>query len=153
MSWNLLNLLNAGNIRAAADAQYEVAKQQRLALNMAVLTQVHVAYRGYIGYKRAFELSGKMNDVDQRILTHTQNATRSDAAGKLAEIRAGASAVMSELRLYQAYGALQNASGQMMATLGLDPLPTAVGGYDLPTLRAAIAEHEKTLVEPPKQAQ
>ncbi len=153
MSWNLLNLLNAGNIRAAADAQYEVAKQQRLALNMAVLTQVHVAYRGYIGYKRAFELSGKMNDVDQRILTHTQNATRSDATGKLAEIRAGASAVMSELRLYQAYGALQNASGQMMATLGLDPLPTAVGGYDLPTLRAAIAEHEKTLVEPPKQAQ
>lgn len=148
VSWNLLNVLNASNIQGAAQAQYDVAKQQRLALNMAVLTQVHVAYRDYQGRKRQFELSDDLNDVDQRILTHTQNAAKSDAAGKLAEIRAQASAVMSELRLYQAYGALQNTYGQMLTTLGIDPLPEEVAGYDLPTLRAAIAEREKTLVEP-----
>ena len=30
---------------------------------------------------------------------------------------------MSELRLYQAYGELESAYGQLLATLGLDPLP------------------------------
>ena len=152
VSWNLLNVLNAKNIRATAQAQYDIAHQQHLALNMAVLTQVQVAYRDYMGHKRQFELSDQLNTVDQRILTHTQNQAKSDAAGKLAEIRAQASAVMSELRLYQSYGALQNTYGQILATLGVDPLPETVTGYDLPTLRTAIAEREKTLAEPIKQA-
>ncbi|UXY15304.1 TolC family protein [Chitiniphilus purpureus] len=147
VSWNLLNLLNYKNIRGSAQAQYEVAQQQHLALNMAVLTQVHVAYRDYLGRKRQFELSNDMNEVDQRILTHTRNAAKADAQGKLNEIRAQASAVMSELRLYQTYGALQNAYGQMLATLGLDPLPDEVRAHDLGTLREAIVEREKQLVE------
>ncbi|WP_255988626.1 TolC family protein [Chitinolyticbacter albus] len=149
VSWNLMNLLNYQNIRGAAQAQYDVARQQRLALNMAVLTQVHVAYREYIGRKRQFELSDEMNEVDQRILTHTKNAAKADAQGKLVEIRAQASAMMSELRLYQSYGALQNSYGQMLATLGVDPLPDTVKSHDLATLRTAIAEREQLLVEPP----
>ncbi|MCP6726021.1 TolC family protein, partial [Klebsiella pneumoniae] len=44
ISWNLLNLFSAGPITRAADAQKQVTESQRLALNMAVLTQVHVAY-------------------------------------------------------------------------------------------------------------
>ncbi|GAA5786899.1 RND transporter [Chitiniphilus shinanonensis] len=149
VSWNLMNLLNYKNIRGTAQAQYEVARQQHLALNMAVLTQVHVAYRDYQGRKRQFELSDEMNDVDQRILTHTRNAARADAQGKLSEIRAQASAVMSELRLYQSFGAMQNAYGQMLATLGVDPLPEEVRAHDLATLRSAIAQRER---EPVVQA-
>jgi len=35
-------------------------------------------------------------------------------------VRASASALISELRRYQTYGALQGAYGQMLATLGID---------------------------------
>ncbi len=151
VSWNLMNLLSYGEIRDAAQAQYDIARQQRLALSMAVLTQVHVAYRDLQGRQRQFELSEDMNQVDQRILTHTRNATSANAQGKLAEIRAQASAVMSELRLYQSYGALQNAYGQMLLTLGLDPLPDALPSHDLPTLRAAFAQRERELQETPRK--
>ncbi|WP_148717234.1 TolC family protein [Chitinolyticbacter meiyuanensis] len=151
VSWNLMNLVNYANIRDTAQAQYDVAKQQHLALNMAVLTQVHVAYRDYVGRQRQYELSDELNEVDQRILTHTRNAAKADAQGKLSEIRAQASAMMSELRLYQSYGALQNAYGQMLATLGLDPVPETVQAHDLATLRTAIATREQELVEPEKK--
>jgi len=143
VSWNLMNLLNYKNIKGAADAQYDVAKQQHLALSMAVLTQVHVAWQDYQGSKRQFQLATDLNEVDQRILTHTQNAARASAQGKLAEIRAAASAMMSELRLYQNYGALQNAYGQMAASLGMDPLPESVAAHDIKTLAAAIALTEQ----------
>ena len=55
VSWNLLNLLNAKHIKAAAKAQYDLAREQRLALNMAVLTQVHGAYIDYTSRRQQFE--------------------------------------------------------------------------------------------------
>ncbi|OWT80567.1 transporter [Achromobacter sp. HZ28] len=143
VSWNLLNLLNIKNITGAADAQLAVAKTQRLALSMAVLTQVHVA-RSQLGAKqRQFNLLKQMNDVDQQILQHTHNATQASAQGKLDEIRAATAAMMSELRLYQSYGELENAYGQMLATLGLDPVPDTVQAKDLNTLEQAIRSEQQ----------
>lgn len=46
--------------------------------------------------------------------------------------------MFSSLRLYQSYGDLQNAYGQMGASLGLDPLPDSASGHDLAALAAAF---------------
>jgi len=147
VSWNLLNVLNAGKIRGFAQSQLDVAKQQRLALNMAVLTQVHVAHLDYLGRVRQYDLTQQLNNVEQRILGHTRNAATANAQGKLEEIRAAASAMMSELRLYQTYGALQGSYGQVIATLGLDPLPESVQAHDLDTLGKAVKKSEMEWVE------
>jgi outer membrane protein TolC len=143
VSWNLLNLLNAGPIRDLAQAQLDVARQQRLALNMAVLTQVHVAQLDYAGRLRQYELTQQLDTVEQRILQYTRNAASANSQGRLEEIRAAASAMMSELRLYQNYGSLQGAYGQLVSTLGLDPLPDSVGGHDLKTLGEAVRASEQ----------
>ncbi|PMS23093.1 transporter [Trinickia dabaoshanensis] len=141
VSWNLLNLLNAKNIRGAADAQHEVARAQQLALSMAVLTQVHVASAELSAKQRQFDLFKQLSDVDSQILQHTHNATVANAQGKLEEIRAATSAMMSELRLYQSYGELESAYGQLLATLGLDPVPAGVGNGngDLKTIEQSIS--------------
>jgi hypothetical protein len=140
VSWNLLNLLNEKSIRGAADAQHEVARAQQLALSMAVLTQVHVARAELAAKQRQFDLFKQLNDVDAQILQHTHNATIANAQGKLEEIRAATSAMMSELRLYQSYGELESAYGQLLATLGLDPLPASLGAGngDLKTIEQSI---------------
>ncbi|MDG0025133.1 TolC family protein [Trinickia sp. Y13] len=138
MSWNLLNLLNAKNIRGMANAQRDVAHAQQLALSMAVLTQVHVARAEFSAKERQFDLFKQINDVDGQILQHTHNATVANAQGKLEEIRAATSAMMSELRLYQSYGELESAYGQLLATLGLDPLPADAGKGDLKSIEQSI---------------
>lgn len=143
VSWNLLNLLNASAIRDTAEAQRELATRQRMALSMAVLAQTHVAYREYAGRLRQYELSQEMDGVEQRILTHSRNAAQADAQGRLQEVRAAASALMSELRLYQSFGALQGAYGQVLVTLGLDPLPDTLASHDLPALRDAVRGMEQ----------
>ncbi|OHX21551.1 transporter [Chromobacterium sphagni] len=142
ISWNLLNLFSAGPITRAADAQVAVDQAQRLALNMAVLTQVHVAYLDYRGRARQFELEHELNGVDQAIYEQTRNAVDSGATARLQGILADANAVFSSLRLFQTYGDLQNAYGQMGASLGLDPLPATTSGYDLASLSAAFRGSE-----------
>ncbi len=144
IGWNLMNLLNISNTKGLANAQLEVSKNQRLALNMAVLTQVHVAYRDYLSHKHQYERNADMSSVDQRILTHTQNAANSSSDSQLQEIRASASALMSELRQYQSYGALQSAYGQILATLGVDLLPKELPSHDLAVLAQAVKKAEQT---------
>ncbi|TDV11527.1 outer membrane protein TolC [Paraburkholderia caballeronis] len=143
VSWNLLNLLNARNIRGTAQAQLDVAKVQRMALSMAVLTQVHVARSELSAKTRQFDLLRQLNDVDQQILEHTHNATVANAQGKLDEIRVATAAMMSELRLYQSYGELESAYGQMLATLGLDPVPDQLNGRDIASLMQSIGDEQK----------
>lgn len=138
ISWNLLNLFSAGSITRAAEAQKQVGDAQRLALNMAVLTQVHVAYLDFNGKARQYELEHELNSVDQAIYEQTRNAVDSGASARLQGILADANAVFSSLRLYQSYGDLQNAYGLMGASLGLDPLPASTRGYDLVSLSQAF---------------
>jgi outer membrane protein TolC len=144
VSWNLLNVLNASSIRGLAQAQLDVARQQRLALNMAVLTQVHVSQIEYLARLRQYEMAQQLNTVEQRILEYTRNASSANAQGKLEEVRAAASAMMSELRLYQSFGALQGAYGQVIATIGLDPLPESVPSHDLKTLGDAVRASQQS---------
>ena len=143
VSWNLLNLLNEKHIRGTASAQLAVAHEQRLALTMAVLTQVHVAQSDLEAKRHEFELMRQLNDVDQQILLHTRNAAQASAEGKLAEIRVATDAMISELRLYDTYGELQGAYGNLLATLGLDPVPETVKGEDLATLEQAIDQERQ----------
>ena len=140
--WNLLNLVNARTIRAAAKAQYDVAREQRLAANVAVLAQVHVAWIDFSSRKQQFQLVHELSNVEERMLEHTRNAAAADAKSKLTEIRATTSELMSKLRLYQSYSAFQGAYGQMLATLGIDPLPDTLADGDLATLTAAIGAQQ-----------
>ena len=137
-SWNLLNLVNARSIRATAKAQYDVAREQRLAANIAVLAQVHVGWIDFNSRRQQFRLVQELSGVEERMLEHTRNAAAADAKSKLAEIRAATSSLMSQLRLYQSYSAFQGAYGEMLTTLGVDPLPAPQTDADLATLTAAI---------------
>lgn len=135
VSWNLLNVLNAPAIQGAAKAQEELARHQHMALSMAVLTQSHVAYRDYLSRLGQHELAQELNQVEVQILEQTRNATRTDMQGRLQEVRAAASALVAELRDHHSYASLQGAYGQLLATIGWDPLPAELERHDLAGLR------------------
>lgn len=143
VSWNLMNLLSFKQTKATAQATLDVSRAERLALNMAVLAQVHVAFRDYEGRKRQFELTQDLAQVDRALFTHAQNASTSDSQGRLATINAAVQSLFSDFRSYQDYGALQNAYGLMLATLGSDPLPEHMVSVGIEGLTHSIEETEK----------
>lgn len=131
VTWNLFNLLTGPRQRELAQTQVEIARMQRLAMNMAVLTQVHVSWRDFNGKMRQYELAQKMYEIDQKIFEHTQAAARNNAESRLNAIRSGASALMTDYRRYQNYAAMQATYGQVIASLGQDPVPS--GFADTPS--------------------
>ena len=140
---NLFNVLNLKNIRGLNHAQMDLAHEQHLALTMAVLTQVHVASEDLAAMRRQFDLAKQIDDVDRQIFEHMHNAAQADAQGRLAEVQAATTAMMSELRLYQTYGALESAYGQLLASIGLDPAPGQTPDSDASAARQALASGER----------
>lgn len=126
VTWNLFNIISGPRQRELAETQVEINRMQRLAMNMAVLTQVHVAWQEYSGRQRQYQLAQAMSEIDQKIHEHTRAAAQNDAQSRLNEIRSGVSALMAEYRRYQNYAALQSTYGQLIASLGEDPVPAGV---------------------------
>jgi len=147
VSWNIFNLLSAKQITQTAQAQVDLAKMQRMALNMAVLSQVYIAERDFQGRTRQYTLSRKLDEVDHEILDQVRNEASSDAQGKLPQIRAGLNALYSDLRLQQDFGSLQNAYGTVMASMGIDPLPEEISGNDVSSLTKAVEQAEQRRLE------
>lgn len=144
LTWNLLGLLSAKQSLANADQQVEIARTQRLALNMAVLSQVHVALRDFEGKQREFGMAEELEGVDGEIYTAARETTESGADNRLALIRAEASALVSELRKWQAYSNLSLAWAQLKSSVGVDALPEKVASHELPVLAQAIDQQLQT---------
>ncbi|WP_162937628.1 TolC family protein [Indioceanicola profundi] len=145
VTWNLFTLLNWSKVKQANAARMEVAEARRLALRMAVLTQVNLAWHRYGRATTLFTRAAALQDVEQRILSNTESAALSEAQTRLERVRAAASALLATRARDRAYAEVQNALGSVYASAGLDPLPEVVEGADVDALAAAIAQISRDL--------
>lgn len=136
VTWNLLNVLSYPASMRVQEAQQELAETRRLALSMAALTQVHVGYRQFLRARDQYEKAALLQDIEDRIYRNVLDSE--GAVAELERIRAGASAIATELLRDRAYADMQNAIASLYVSLGLDPLPAEVTSHDIPALAAAL---------------
>lgn len=121
VTWNLLGLLSAPELMALNKTNEDVQEMKRLAMRMALLSQVHVSYHQFgqarVHLKRADELF----QVETEISRQVGNRVANDAQSILDQISSDTSAILAELRRYQALAQAHSALGKMMATTGQDP--------------------------------
>ena len=139
INFNLLKVFTTGpaNIEMA-ETQEKVVKTRRLALSMAVMSQVHMAWLRYRQAQEEFATAEELDKVNGAILTETNNAAASDAGNEMDVIRAEMGAVLAELRRDVAYADLKNAAGRIFVSVGANPLPDTVTDHDISTLAQAI---------------
>lgn len=150
LTWNLLNLLSGPTQYKIAKSKTELVKMQRMALSMAIITQVHVAHQEFTTRMRQFELSDQLLTIDAQIHEQTSKQAKSGAQSRLNEIKSATGSLMADYRRYQNYAALQNAYGQIKTTLGHDPLPETITGHDLKTLTVEIKQRIELAPVQPK---
>lgn len=138
VTWNLLNLLIGPKVLDLAEAQQEVGEWRRMALSMAVLTQVHVAFQEYLRALHAYQQATELNAIEQRIYGHISNAAQLNAQTALQQIRARLSAVYADVGQYYAYSDLQGAYANLHATLGRDLLPPEVINQGIPEIQSEV---------------
>jgi len=127
VSLNLLGLLSAPVQQRMAEAGVALADQKRMAMQMAVLSQLHVARLQYANAVRQYERADSIAQVDARIAGHVANQEAAARQTQLERVAQQTTAILSQLRRYQTLSNAQAAASKLQATLGLEP---AIAGGD-----------------------
>lgn len=140
VSWNLLTLASGPRAMRLAEAREELGEARRLALGMAVISQVNIGHQEFLRKQYQFEQTRELHEIEQRILGHMQRGSEATAQSPLQLIRARLSALYAEVSLYQAYADAQTAAANLYLSMGMNPLPATVEGHDLETLKVSIGQ-------------
>ena len=140
VSFNLFNLLSAPSRLNAAKLGVSVAEAKRMAMQMSVLTQVHLARHQYDDALRQYQRSDAIYEVDNRLAGLAVSQERSQMGDVLARISANVTSILSDVRRYHAMAKVHEAASKVQATLGLEPEIGSLDEIDLPTLQKQIEE-------------
>ena len=155
VSWNLLKLTQYSSLKRAQTAQNETDDMRRLALSMAVLTQVRVGVQRYQLSLQELKFAEESLQVDQRLLNYAQSAAKSRFDSELEVIRTEARALLGEYQRYAAYSNAQAAWGRLYNSVGLDIMPETVQSHDVATLaksmRDTMSQWESTVFKVAKK--
>src|SRR3569833_3272815 len=117
----LLYLLSAPSQMRLAKQNVELAEARRVALQMAVLTQTHLARQLYEDAALQYRRADAIWQVDSRLAELSHNQAQSQMTSQLDRVSTGTAAILSLLRRYQALAKAQEAASKIQAIMGLDP--------------------------------
>lgn len=141
LSWNLIKLASIPALNDSRQEQEKTDKARRMALSMAVMTQVRIAIERYRLAADEFELADKASHVDHRISQYARDALSSKMDNELEVIRTEAKALLGDYQRANAYANSQIAFGRLYNTLGFDPLPYDGDDLELPQLAELVNKH------------
>ena len=120
VSWNLLNIFKAGSYNKLAKSQIEIAKEQNLALSMAVLSQVHLSIVKFNQAKKEYFLAKEYLVVADDIYDLTKVENDLNINSRLILIKEKLNNILATLRYSSSYANVQNSYGRIFASLGVD---------------------------------
>lgn len=139
-SFNLWNILLAPKVLDQANANEALAVNNRMIMQMAVVSQVYLSKIDLDNAYKLYRRSAQIDQVDSRIAGITARNEREGTASKAERVAADASAILSKLRKYQALAALYAASSRLQATSGLEPDIGSVDDMSLRDLSAIVRQ-------------
>ncbi|RYZ11455.1 MAG: TolC family protein, partial [Comamonadaceae bacterium] len=138
ISMDLLRLAAIPAIRRTNEARLKSDEARRMALAMAVLTQVRVSIERYKLAVVDQELASESSRVDQRLSSVSRAGANNRLESELESLRTDSRALVSRFQLATANASTQAAYGRVLNSVGIDLLPDTVTGTDIPTLARAI---------------
>ncbi|MBX2826210.1 MAG: TolC family protein [Gammaproteobacteria bacterium] len=124
LSWNILGLFGVNAEKKFRRAQVDLADARRLALSMAVMTQVRLSMKRYELSLQRYRASQELTSVN---MEYAQILDASSRETDLDKIKANADALVSQLRTNYAYAETQAAFARVLNSIGLDITPDMSG--------------------------
>ena len=134
LSWNILKVTQWPSLQRAQENQNKTDDMRRVALSMAILTQVRIGQQRYSLARAELNFAEESLRVDQRLLFFAQAAEKTQFDSELELIRAEARALLAEYQHYASYSNAQAAWGRLYNSVGLDILPGAIDRDDVQAL-------------------
>ncbi len=145
LTWDLMGLLHAPDTIALARSEERLEDFRRLALNMGIMAQLHVALRRLHEARAAHRIVAHLSAAKERLFHHAQAAKKAETLDELQLISREGERIEFLTRHHIAYAELQNAAHALLVTLGVDPLPEGFQYLSVETLAKAIGKRSRTL--------
>ncbi|HCS13737.1 MAG TPA: hypothetical protein DIW28_08160, partial [Zetaproteobacteria bacterium] len=139
VTWNIFNVLSGPAAIKVSKANESVDDQRRMAVQMALLTKVHLAYRDYLHRSYQLNRASELNDLEAELTGYIRNAAERQAKSKLELIQAEVSALSARLNRDNSYAAVQEALGYVYDSMGVDPLDGSLSKTDLRDVSTHLA--------------
>ncbi|TLS96137.1 TolC family protein [Aliarcobacter cibarius] len=152
VSWNLLNVFKASEMNKLAKTQVEVAKEQKLALSMAILSQVHLSIVKFNQAKKEYFLAKEYLDVADDIYDLTKIENEVNINSRLILIKEKLNNILATLRYSASYANVQNSYGRIFVSLGINENKKVLVDKveDTTVTKASLTEDKKILEETSK---
>jgi outer membrane protein TolC len=142
VTFNLVNLIEGPKAIAAARTSVEVSRTRRLALSVAVLTQINLSYQEYLSASADLGISKQIDDVEQQIRVASNNAATAQAQSDADHVRRELATMVAELGYDRAIAQVHTALVNLYTAVGVDLVPPSVETDDL----AALSRHVGTAI-------
>ncbi len=137
-TFNLVNLINGPRAIAAARTGVEVDRLRRLALSVALLTQVNLSYQQYLDALDDLKTAEQVDAVGQQMERVTRNASAAGAQSDSDAVRHQLTSLLVRLERDRALARAQTALAEIYSSVGVDLVPPTADLNDLPTLTRQI---------------
>ena len=121
VSFNLMNLFTGATQIKMAEAGVALSDQRRVAAQLAVITQVHLARLQLVNARNQYEHADAIYATDRKISEVTRNRQNALSQSQLDLVSNNTAAILSLLRKYQALSQVQVSENRLTAALGLEP--------------------------------
>jgi outer membrane protein TolC len=141
ISWNLLNLFKLPSTNKNIEAQAKVLEARRLALSMAIMTQVHVSVAQYQHSQREYNTAADYFLTQQKILEQLESGVSANTVTEQSLIREQMNMMVAEIKYDIAYSDVENAYASIYAALGVDPFPINTDTSSVDVLTESIKKY------------
>ncbi len=121
VSWNLLNVFKMPATNRMAEAREEVLHARRMALSMALLTQLHVGLAGYQSAQKELHTATQYLQTQRQILEQVTRGELARSVNRQSVIREQMNTLVADVKYDVAYADMENAYSNTMAAAGIDP--------------------------------
>ncbi|MBF0357934.1 MAG: TolC family protein [Magnetococcales bacterium] len=141
ITWNMLNLLSAPKEIALARDRERMEDLSRMALNMSVVVQVHIAMRNLVEARAAYDVSSQLSVAKEKLYTHAKAEQEAETANELDLISRESERILYLSHRDLAFAKLQNAAGAFLVSLGWDIIPNEMEKLPFDLLTTRIKEN------------
>ena len=143
ISMNLLRAFSYPATRRAQQTQLKLDDTRRIAVTMAVLTQVRIATLRYAEAQDEYLVSRQGAEVDARIEQHMLSGVEARSESEMDLLRTQVKSALSDMQQYVALANLQVAYARVANSVGADLLPDVPHTESVKQFTAQLASADK----------
>ena len=123
VTFNLVNLIEGPKAIEAAETSVEVSHTRRLALSVAVLTQINLSYQEYLAASADLGIAKQSDDVEQQIHVASNNASAAKTQSDADRVRRELATMVAELGYDRSIAQVHTALVNLYTAVGVDLVP------------------------------